>query len=63
MDSSTVTLKDIDEESGVLKRMEVQKYDSSREIYDFSKLKSVLIKGAFKFIPEEHPEAEVIDMR
>ena len=53
----------IDEESGVLKRMEVQKYDSSREIYDFSKLKFVLIKGAFKFIPEEHPEAEVIDMR
>lgn len=53
----------IDEESGVLKRMEVQKYDSSREIYDFSKLKFIPIKGAFKFNPEQHPEAEVIDMR
>ena len=53
----------IEEETGVLKRMEVQKYDSSREIYDFTKLKNVLLKGAFKFNPADHPEAEVIDMR
>ncbi len=53
----------IEEETGVLKRMEIHKYDSSREIYDFSKLKYVLLKGAFKFNPADHPEAEVIDMR
>ena len=53
----------IEEETGVLKRMEVHKYDSSREIYDFNKLKNVLLKGAFKFNPADHPEAEVIDMR
>lgn len=53
----------IEEETGVLKRLEVHKYDSSREIYDFSKLKNVILKGAFKFNPADHPEAEVIDMR
>lgn len=53
----------IEEETGVLKRMEVHKYDSSREIYDFSKLKYVPIKVTFKFDPKDHPEAEVIDMR
>ena len=36
---------------------------SSREIYDFSKLKHTLMKGAFKFEVSKHPEAEIIDMR
>lgn len=53
----------IDEETGTLRRMEVHKYDSSREIYDFSKLKHTLMKGAFKFEVSKHPEAEIIDMR
>ena len=53
----------INEETGVLKRIEVHKYDSSRELYDFSGLKFGSLKGSFSFRPEDHPEAEIIDMR
>ena len=51
------------EETGELRRIEVQKYDSGREIYDFAKMKYNPIKGSFTFNPATHPEAEVIDMR
>ncbi|MBR1765719.1 MAG: outer membrane lipoprotein carrier protein LolA [Bacteroidales bacterium] len=53
----------INEETGQLKQLEVHKYDSSREIYDFSKLKRAALPSTFGFKPEEHPECEVIDMR
>lgn len=53
----------VNEETGALRRLEVHKYDSSREIYDFSKMKHVLLKGAFRFDVSKHPEAEIIDMR
>ncbi|MBR1550067.1 MAG: outer membrane lipoprotein carrier protein LolA [Bacteroidales bacterium] len=53
----------INEETGVLKRIEVHKFDSSREIYVFSGLKFGGIKGSFTFRPENHPESEIIDMR
>ncbi len=52
----------INEESGQLNRMEVHKYDSSREIFEFSKQKYGRV-GAIKFNPADHPEAEVVDMR
>ena len=53
----------IDEKSGTLKRLEVHKFDSSREIYDFSKHKYSTPSVTFVFKPEEHPGVEVIDMR
>ena len=53
----------INEETGELRRIEVHKYDSSREIYDFSGMKYTPLKGSFTFKPSDHPEAEVIDMR
>ncbi len=53
----------VNEETGELKRMEVHKYDSSREIYEFSGMSYSPIKGSFTFNPADHPEAEVIDMR
>lgn len=53
----------INEETGELRRIEVHKYDSSREIYDFSNQKYNTLKGNFSFNPADHPEAEVIDMR
>lgn len=53
----------VDEESGELKRIEVHKYDSSREIYTFSKQKYGKVKGTFSFDAKSHPEVEVIDMR
>ena len=30
---------------------------------DLIQVKNVILKGAFKFNPADHPEAEVIDMR
>ena len=51
------------EETGELRRIEVQKYDSGREIYDFAGMKYSVAKGPFTFNPADHPEAEVIDMR
>lgn len=53
----------VNEETGALRRLEVHKYDSSREIYDFSKMKHVLLRGSFAFDVSKHPEAEIIDMR
>ena len=53
----------INEESGELKCIEVHKYDSSREIYTFSKQKYGKVKGSFSFDTKAHPEVEVIDMR
>ena len=54
----------IDEESGLLKRMEVHKYDSGREIYDAKDFKRAAnAAGQFVFDPAKHPDVEVIDMR
>lgn len=54
----------VDEKSGLLRRMEVHKYDSSREIYDISGFKNAGTPASrFTFDPKQHPEAEVIDMR
>ena len=54
----------IDEESGLLKRMEVQKYDSSREIYDITNFKRIANAASqFTFDTALHPDVEVIDMR
>lgn len=53
----------VDEKTGTLKRLEVHKYDSSREIYDFSKHNYGRITGNFTFNPADHPQVEVIDMR
>ena len=53
----------INEESGELKCIEVHKYDSSREIYTFSKQKYGKVKGTFSFDTKAHPEIDVIDMR
>ena len=54
----------IDEESGLLRRMEVHKYDSSRDIYDVSDFKRASNAASqFTFDPAKHPEVEIIDMR
>ena len=54
----------VNEDSGELKRIEVHKYDSSREIYTFSKQKYGKVKGTFfLFDRKAHPDVEVIDMR
>lgn len=54
----------IDEESGLLKRMEVHKYDASREIYDISNFKRAANAASqFTFDTAAHPDVEVIDMR
>lgn len=53
----------IDEKSGALKRIEMHKYDSSREIYTFSGHKYNLPGGDFTFDPKAHPGVEIIDMR
>lgn len=53
----------INEENGELKRIEVHKYDSSREIYEFSKCKYGRVSGSFKYDPKAHSGMEVIDMR
>ena len=53
----------INENSGELKGIEVHKYDSSREIYTFSKQKYGKVQGTFVFDTKAHPNVEVIDMR
>jgi outer membrane lipoprotein-sorting protein len=54
----------VDEESGLLKRMEVHKYDSGREIYDISDFKRAANAASqFTFDPALHSDVEVIDMR
>ena len=54
----------VDEESGLLKRMEVHKYDSGREIYDITEFKRTAnAANQFTFDTAVHPDVEVIDMR
>lgn len=51
------------EETGLLRRVEVHKYDSSREIYVFDNITTSSIKTPFVINTADHPDAEVIDMR
>lgn len=55
----------VNERSGLLKSMEVHKYDSSREIYTISnfKVERNYPVSNFTFNPASHPDVEVIDMR
>lgn len=54
----------INEEDGLLRRMEVHKYDSSREVYDVTDFKRTSNAASqFTFDPKAHPDAEIIDMR
>lgn len=54
----------VEEKSGLLRRMEVHKFDSSREVYDFSNFKKVATPDTeFTFDPAKHAGVEVIDMR
>lgn len=52
------------EKTGVLKRMEVHRYDSSRELYDISNFKKANTPASrFTFDVAKHPGVEIIDMR
>ncbi len=54
----------IDEESGLLKTMEVHKYDSSRDIYSISNFKRTANAASqFTFDATKHTDVEIIDMR
>ena len=54
----------INEESGLLHRMEVHKYDSSREVYVISDFKRTSNAASqFTFDAKSHPDVEIIDMR
>lgn len=54
----------INEEDGLLRRMEVHKYDSGRENYDISDFKRAANAASqFTFDAAKHPDVEVIDMR
>lgn len=54
----------INEDDGLLRRMEVHKYDSSREIYDVANFKKTSNAASqFTFNPAAHSGLEVIDMR
>ncbi len=54
----------LDEKSGLLKRMEVHKYDSSAEIYDINGFKRASTPATqFTFDTKQHPGVEIIDMR
>lgn len=53
----------IAEKDGTLRRIEMHKFDSGREIYDFSGHKFSLPTGSFTFDTKAHPDVEVIDMR
>ena len=54
----------IDEKSGLLKRMEVHKYDSSRELYDIANFKRAAnAANQFTFDTKSHTDVEIIDMR
>ncbi len=54
----------IKEDDGQLRRMEVQKYDSGRELYDITDFKRTANAASqFTFDPKQHPGVEVIDMR
>ena len=51
--------------NGQLKRVEVHKYDGSREEYDIQKFKSGVKSSDndFRFDPQKHPGAQEVDMR
>ena len=54
----------LNEKDGLLRRMEVQKYDSGREIYDITGFKrSSVAAGTFTYDASQHPDVELIDMR
>lgn len=54
----------IKEDDGLLRRMEVHKYDSSRENYDIIDFKRASNAAPqFTFDAAKHPDVEVIDMR
>lgn len=54
----------IKEDDGLVRRIEVQKYDSGREIYDIRDFKRASNAASqFTFDPAKHPGVEVIDMR
>lgn len=54
----------INETDGLLRRMEVHKYDSSREVYEVSDFKRAANAASqFTFDPSAHPDVEIIDMR
>ena len=54
----------LNEKDGLLRRMEVQKYDSGREIYDIAGFKrSSAAAGTFTYDASQHPDVELIDMR
>ena len=54
----------LDEKSGLLKRMEVHKYDGGREMYDISAFKRVNTPATqFTFDAKQHAGVEIIDMR
>ena len=52
------------EKSGLLQRMEVHKYDSSREVYEIAEFKRASTPASkFTFDPSQHAGVEIIDMR
>ena len=54
----------VKEDDGLLRRIEVHKYDSGREIYDISGFKKIATNASsFSFDPAKHPGVEIIDMR
>lgn len=54
----------MNEKSGQLHRMEVHKYDSSREVYEITEFKRASTPAAkFTFDPSQHAGVEIIDMR
>lgn len=54
----------MNEKSGQLQRMEVHKYDSSREVYEITEFKRASTLAAkFTFDPSQHAGVELIDMR
>ncbi|MCR4659759.1 MAG: outer membrane lipoprotein carrier protein LolA [Bacteroidales bacterium] len=54
----------ITEKSGLLKKIEVHRYDSSREEFVISRFANARATEAdFRFDTKAHPEVEVIDMR
>ena len=54
----------VNEESGLLRRIEVHKYDSGREFYDITNFKRTAnVASLFTFDADKHPGVEIIDMR
>ncbi len=52
------------EKSGLMRRLEVHRYDSGREIYDITHFKNAGTPASqFTFNAAKHPGVEVIDMR